>query len=189
LLSGSQSYLSYCASCHQLDGKGLAGVIPSLAGNGLVKSQRPENVIQVVLNGLGASRGLAPMPAVGAGMSDNEIVDAVNYIRVSWGNGAPANASSGTVGDLRANTRSLLAGNRCPPIVEPCRDRQEFWHRRRFGKNINRRHARSYRHDPTRAAGKRSVERRHCQRDDFGLVCLCRERYRRVCVRAGRDAG
>jgi mono/diheme cytochrome c family protein len=114
---GSQSYLSYCASCHQLDGRGIAGVIPPLAGNGLVKSQGPENVIQVVLNGLEASRGLAPMPAVGVGMSDNEIVDAVNYVRASWGNGAPANASAGTVGDLRANSRSLLAGNRCPPIV------------------------------------------------------------------------
>ena len=41
---GAQTYLSYCASCHQLDGRGVPGIIPALAGNGAVKAQGPENV-------------------------------------------------------------------------------------------------------------------------------------------------
>jgi mono/diheme cytochrome c family protein len=77
----AQAYLSYCASCHQLDGRGVSGIIPALAGNGAVKAQGPENVVRVVLGGMEAAHGLAPMPAVGASMSDQEIADVVNYIR------------------------------------------------------------------------------------------------------------
>jgi mono/diheme cytochrome c family protein len=116
---GVQTYLSNCASCHQLDGRGVSGIIPGLAGNGAVKAQGPENAVRVVLGGIEAAHGLAPMPAVGVGMSDQEIADVVNYIRTSWENGAPANAGAGLVGDLRAKTHTLLAGNLdggCTPV-------------------------------------------------------------------------
>jgi mono/diheme cytochrome c family protein len=116
---GAQTYLSYCASCHQIDGGGVPGVIPSLAGNGAVQAEGPENILRVVLGGMEAGHGLAPMPAVGVGMSDREIADVVNYIRTSWGNRAPANAGAGLVGDLRARTHTLLAGNPdggCPAV-------------------------------------------------------------------------
>jgi mono/diheme cytochrome c family protein len=116
---GAQTYLSYCASCHQLDGLGVPGIIAALAGNGAVEAGGPENVVRVVLGGMEAAHGLAPMPAVGAGMSDQEIADVVNYIRTSWANGAPANAGAGLVGDLRAKTHTLLAGNLvggCPTV-------------------------------------------------------------------------
>jgi mono/diheme cytochrome c family protein len=115
---GAQSYLSYCSSCHHLDGLGVPGIIPALAGNGAVKARGPENAVRVVLGGIEAAHGLAPMPAVGAGMSDQEVADVVNYIRTSWGNGAPANTGAGLVGDLRAKTHTLLAGNlgSCPTI-------------------------------------------------------------------------
>jgi mono/diheme cytochrome c family protein len=118
---GAQTYLSYCASCHQLDGTGVAGVIPSLAGNGAVKAEGPENVVRVILGGMEARHGLAPMPAIGVGMSDREIADVVNYVRTSWENGAPANAGAGLVGDLRAKTHTVLAGNSTDgcPTVDP----------------------------------------------------------------------
>jgi mono/diheme cytochrome c family protein len=109
--AGGEVYLSSCAFCHGPEGKGVAGLIPSLAGNPAVIAQGPENVIRVVLGGLDASHGFAPMPAVGAGMSNGDIAAVVNYIRTSWGNTAPANAETGTVDDIRSKTQTLLAGN------------------------------------------------------------------------------
>jgi mono/diheme cytochrome c family protein len=119
--NGARTYLSYCASCHHVDGLGVPGVIPALAGSGVVKAEGPENVVRVVLGGMEATHGLAPMPAVGVGMSDQEVADVINYIRTSWGNGAPANSGAGLVGDLRAKTHTLLAGNLnggCPSVDE-----------------------------------------------------------------------
>ena len=120
--AGGQVYLSSCAYCHRPDGRGVSGMILALAGNGAVASEGPENVIRVVLGGLPASHGLAPMPAVGANLSDRDIADVVNYVRTSWGNTAPQNAGSGTVSDLRGRTQTLLAGNLtggCPAIPDP----------------------------------------------------------------------
>lgn len=108
---GAGVYLSNCASCHGLGGAGIAGQIPALKGNGAVLAQGPENVIRVVLGGLPATHGLAPMPAVGASMSDQDIADVTDYVRNTWGNAAPASAQAGTVGALRGQTQTLLAGN------------------------------------------------------------------------------
>lgn len=115
--AGAAAYLTYCSSCHQENGKGVKDQIPALAGNGAVKSRGAENVIRVVLGGLEARGGYAPMPAVGAGMSDQEVAKAVNYVRQAWGNDAPANAASGGVADLRKNTLSLLNGSNGPCTV------------------------------------------------------------------------
>jgi mono/diheme cytochrome c family protein len=120
--SGGQIYLSNCAFCHAPDGKGLPGIIPALSGNPAVTAAGPQNVIRVVLGGLEAAEGRAPMPAAGANMSDTDIAAAVNYVRTSWGNKAPANAEAGTVAQLRQETHTLLAGNLakgCPSIHDP----------------------------------------------------------------------
>ena len=120
-VSGVQTYQTYCSSCHQGDGKGLPGAIPGLAGNGAVTAKGPENVIRVVLGGLEAKDGLAPMPAVGQAMSDEEIASVVNYVRSSWGNTAPANAGPGEVGTARKQTVTMLAGSKvsdCPQIAD-----------------------------------------------------------------------
>ena len=118
---GAQVYLDHCAFCHQLNGKGQKDAAPPLAGNKTVTTQGAENVIRVVLGGLPGGHGLAPMPAVGAGMTDDEIADVVNYVRQSWGNKAPPNAEAGSVGKLRSQTATMLAGNPgggCPPIAD-----------------------------------------------------------------------
>jgi mono/diheme cytochrome c family protein len=120
--AGGEIYLSSCAFCHDPEGKGVAGVIPALAGNPAVTAEGPENVIRVVLGGLKATHGLAPMPAIGVDMPDADIAAVVNYVRTSWGNAAPANAGAGSVADLRQKTRTLLAGNLangCPGILDP----------------------------------------------------------------------
>jgi hypothetical protein len=97
-------------------------VIPALAGNPAVTAEGPENVIRVVLGGLKATHGFAPMPAVGVDMSDADIAAVVNYVRTSWGNAAPADAGAGAAADLRPKTKTLLAGNLpdgCPSIPDP----------------------------------------------------------------------
>ena len=120
------AYLTHCASCHGQDGKGQAGVIPPLAGNGAVTAKGPENVIRAVLGGLEAGNGLAPMPAYGSTMSDQEVADAVNYVRSNWGNHAPADAGPGQIGELRKNAQTMLAMNRpepCAPFTDATLDK------------------------------------------------------------------
>jgi mono/diheme cytochrome c family protein len=122
----SAAYLSYCASCHQKNGEGIQGAIPGLAGNGAVTAKGPENVIRVVLGGLEASNGLSPMPALGQTMSDQEVADAVNYVRSTWGNHAPADVGPGAVSELRKDAQTMLAMNRpnpCAPYTDATIDK------------------------------------------------------------------
>ncbi len=106
--AGRQTYLSNCASCHQLDGKGVKDSVPSLVGNGAVLAKGSEDMIRVVLGGIEAQGTYAPMPAVAAGLSDQQVADVVNYVRQAWGNQAPPNAGAGTVGDLRPKTFTVM---------------------------------------------------------------------------------
>lgn len=106
---GAEAYLSNCASCHGVGGQGVKGMIPALAGNGSVKAAGPENVIRVVVAGLPASQGLAPMPAAGSDLSDEQVAAIVNYVRTAWGNEAPANAEPGKVAKLRGKTATLMS--------------------------------------------------------------------------------
>ena len=120
---GAGTYLSYCASCHQRDGKGIAGAIPPLAGNGAVDTKEAQNSIRVILGGLQAVGDWGPMPSYGADMTDQQIADVTNYIRTAWGNRASPNATPGQVAELKAKTRITLAGDNanCPPVgpLEP----------------------------------------------------------------------
>jgi mono/diheme cytochrome c family protein len=88
---GGRIYVTNCSSCHQLDGRGVPGAFPALAGNRAVTGD-PSRAIAAVKFGL---RG--PRPASGAGgempawnglLSDAEIADVVTYIRFAWRNGA-----------------------------------------------------------------------------------------------------
>ena len=119
--ASAHAYLTYCASCHQKDGKGIDGAIPGLAGNGAVTAKGPENVIRVVLGGLEAKQGLAPMPALGQTMTDQEVADAVNYVRSNWGNTAPADVGPGAVQALRGDAKTMLAMN-APGACIPVKD-------------------------------------------------------------------
>lgn len=121
-VAGEEVYLSYCVSCHQRDGKGIAGAVPALAGNGSVTAKGPQNVIRAVLGGLYARDGLSPMPAYGQTMTDQQVADVTNYVRSAWGNGAPADTGPGEVGALRDQALTMLAMNRpgaCAPAKEP----------------------------------------------------------------------
>jgi mono/diheme cytochrome c family protein len=112
---GAGTYATFCASCHQGDGMGIAGVVPALKGNGAVLAKGPEDVISTVIGGLPAKADYAPMPAIGAGMTDQQVAEAANYVRTAWTNRAPDNAQAGEVADLRKKTTTMLAGADCLP--------------------------------------------------------------------------
>jgi mono/diheme cytochrome c family protein len=118
----AESYLNHCAFCHQLNGEGVKGAVPALAGNGAVLAKGPDDVIRVILGGIEAQGTYAPMPAVGVTMTDQEIADVTNYVRQSWGNEAPPNADAGDVGNLRPTTFTAMnigPDGHCPTVVQP----------------------------------------------------------------------
>jgi mono/diheme cytochrome c family protein len=110
------AYDSFCASCHQQNGAGVSGVIPNLTGNGSVQANGPEDVLKVIAGGLTANGEYAAMPAIGVGMTDQQIADAANYVRSTWSNKAPQNAQAGDAAKARATTDTMLAGGLCLQI-------------------------------------------------------------------------
>lgn len=72
-------YAENCARCHQLDGRGLAGAYPALAGDKIAAGPAAA-AIRLVLNGKGE------MPGFGNRMTDEEMAAALSYARNSWGN-------------------------------------------------------------------------------------------------------
>jgi len=92
---GEALYAHVCAACHQSDANGAvgAGAYPELAGDPNLASA--DYVAFVVLNGL---RG---MPPVGRMMSDEQVADAVNYLRDHFGNAYDDAISPATVAAAR----------------------------------------------------------------------------------------
>jgi mono/diheme cytochrome c family protein len=120
--AGREVYLNNCSSCHQPNGQGIEGAVASLVGNAAVLAGGPQDVIRTVLGGLEAKGTDAPMPAIGAGMTDQHVADVTNYVRQAWGNTAPPTAGPGTVGDLRKSTVKALYGGTsgsCPQVSPP----------------------------------------------------------------------
>lgn len=83
LSKGEEVYITHCISCHGPNGDGLNGAYPSL-----LKPQFSEtitdNALNLVRHGSAAADG---MKAVS--LSDEELVQVVNYIQNNWENEAP----------------------------------------------------------------------------------------------------
>ncbi len=91
---GARIYITNCSSCHQLDGRGVAGAFPALAGNPAVTGD-PRAVVADVKFGLRARsranrEGFAVMPAWQGLLSDEDIAAVVTYVRFAWHNHASA---------------------------------------------------------------------------------------------------
>jgi mono/diheme cytochrome c family protein len=99
--AGATLYLDHCAGCHQAGGRGMPGVFPPLAGNGVVVASDPADILKVVLNGVPAQGKYVPMPPFASQLNDQQIADLANYVRSSWGNAAPPNTSAAMVAKLR----------------------------------------------------------------------------------------
>ena len=88
---GGKLYEKHCAQCHGMDGQGVAGAYPPLAGNRAVTMKATANLVQIVMNG-----GFAPatqgnprpfgMPPFVLVMSDAETALLLTYVRSAWGN-------------------------------------------------------------------------------------------------------
>ena len=103
--AGATLYLDHCAACHQASGRGMPGVFPPLAGNGVVLAADPANIFKVVLEGLPMQGKYTPMPPFASQLNDQQIADLANYVRTSWGNAAAPNATAAAVAKLRAPSR------------------------------------------------------------------------------------
>jgi mono/diheme cytochrome c family protein len=116
---GATEYLNHCSFCHQPDGKGIAGAVPALVGNGAVTAGGPEDVIRTILAGLPARGSFAPMPGMATTLSSAETANITNYVRTSWTNAAPTTATVSMVDKLVKSTSTMLSGTASCAIVGP----------------------------------------------------------------------
>ena len=70
---GAQLYVDNCSGCHQVSGKGIPGVFPPLAGNGVVVAADPNNILKVVDRGIKAREGFIAMPAFATQLTDQQV--------------------------------------------------------------------------------------------------------------------
>jgi nicotinate dehydrogenase subunit B len=80
---GERIYEGACAVCHQTSAPELFGTKPSLALNSNLHSQRPDNLIQVILHGISSpvSSDLGYMPAFKYSLDDAQVAELVSYLR------------------------------------------------------------------------------------------------------------
>ncbi|MFM0140611.1 c-type cytochrome [Caballeronia grimmiae] len=103
---GAGVYLSFCARCHQADGRGQPGKVASLAGNSLVLAEDPTSVMRIVIEGSkspATANGPAPqkMPGFHGKLTSAQIAQVVSFVRGTWGNHA-APVSDHEVEQLRS---------------------------------------------------------------------------------------
>jgi mono/diheme cytochrome c family protein len=95
---GGNIYRDECSACHTPNGKGAAGLFPSVNGSPVVQQTDPTSLIHIVLRGARSTgTDLAPtaaaMPAFEGVLSDEQVAAVLTYIRNTWGNSAaPVNA-------------------------------------------------------------------------------------------------
>ena len=95
-----------CAACHHDgDGPQLLGVNIPLALNTNLHSDRPDNLLQVIVHGIRepAARDIGFMPGFGAALSDAQITELAHYLRQRYAPGRPA---WGDVPEALARVRS-----------------------------------------------------------------------------------
>ena len=92
--SARATYLSVCSGCHGSQGQGIPHVVVPLATNTSLRLASARNLIHAVLDGIpvqhfpGLER-MQPMPGFKAQLSDQQVVDLVNWLRASWGGREP----------------------------------------------------------------------------------------------------
>jgi mono/diheme cytochrome c family protein len=105
---GAHTYVTRCASCHGLDGKGQSEWMPPLAGATSALAKESDSAINITLNG--SQRVVAAgvpdayrMPAFREQLSDQQIAEVLTFMRSTWGNQSTA-IDAQTVGKLREHT-------------------------------------------------------------------------------------
>jgi cytochrome c oxidase cbb3-type subunit 2 len=88
---GAKLFTDNCSACHGVDGKGVPGAFPPLAGDPVVNASDPTEHIAAVLHGvhdkvIGGQKYSAHMPPFAAQLSDEQIAEVIDHERTSWGN-------------------------------------------------------------------------------------------------------
>ncbi|GAB0117256.1 molybdopterin cofactor-binding domain-containing protein [Acidisoma sp. 7E03] len=89
---GGRLFQGACAACHAPSAPQLFGVKPDLALNSNLQSDRPDNLIRIILGGVPqpAIASMGAMPAFGPVLSDRQIADLVAFLRHQYAPGRPA---------------------------------------------------------------------------------------------------
>ena len=91
--SGQRLFSGACSACHHDgDGPKLLGVNPPLALNSNLHSSRPDNLINIILNGVRepATQDIGFMPAFKYALSDAQIAELASYMRSRYAPGEAA---------------------------------------------------------------------------------------------------
>ncbi|MEO6314371.1 MAG: cytochrome c [Chitinophagaceae bacterium] len=93
---GQKVYAATCLACHQADGLGVQRMNPPLVKTKWVLGDK-KALAKIVLNGLKGGEIVIdgdefhnPMPPLAAQLDDQQIADALTYVRNSFGNKASA---------------------------------------------------------------------------------------------------
>lgn len=107
---GARLFDGACAACHHTgSGPQLFGAHPSLALNTNLHSATPDNLIRVILDGIGspARPELGTMPAYRDSFNDAQVAELVAYLRQQFAGGKPAwQDVTASVGRIRATPRA-----------------------------------------------------------------------------------
>ncbi len=86
---GRRVFQMACFACHQMDGKGLPGVFPPLAGSDFLKADKAR-AIRVPLKGLSGAITVNGKPfnniMPAQPFTDQQLADVLTYVMNSWGN-------------------------------------------------------------------------------------------------------
>ena len=81
IASGERVYQANCSSCHQIEGQGIPGMFPPIAGSDVVTGDIDTHVA-TVMHGVANT----PMQAFGSRLSDADLAAVITYQRNAFGN-------------------------------------------------------------------------------------------------------
>ena len=127
LEAGRVAYVEHCSTCHQRNGAGQPGIVPALADNPVVSAREPDNVIMAMLEGFKPQGSWGAMASFADTLSNQQIADIANYVRVAWNNGAEPNATEWSIDRWRSlaqpagagQSAGLLCPNLSRSVLEP----------------------------------------------------------------------
>ena len=79
--NGESVYVKNCAACHQVNGQGIPGIFPALAGSEIVLNDKPRNV-EILMEGVQG----AAMQSFANQLSEVDMASVITYTRKAWGN-------------------------------------------------------------------------------------------------------
>jgi len=119
---GKRVFKNTCIACHQENGLGVPGAFPPLAGSEWLAGSE-ERVVRIVLHGLngpitvGGKDFNSAMASLGGVLKDDQIANAITYVRSEWGNNSPA-VTPETVARIRAETAGRTAPMTVPELLK-----------------------------------------------------------------------